>query len=183
MALQGLFSGPFKQFVEWMEWSSMHGLGAVPHVYLCRHWCGCWRPSDTLFGCEQGSFPVFSQRQPCSSGAHIAKWLVKRVDVDKYMVFKEKIMYFDHQDHIVKEQGVSGDKVASLEVRRVRFSWARPETFTISFDHRLRTIDAACRSKSQRLTTPTEPRSTGSHVSKIPFKIIKVDSRLAVIHH
>jgi hypothetical protein len=44
------------------------------------------------------------------------------VDVDKYMVFKEKIMYFDHQDHIVKEQGVSGDKVASLEVRRVRFS-------------------------------------------------------------
>lgn len=183
MALQGLFSGPFKQFVEWMEWSSMHGLGAVPHVYLCRHWCGCWRPSDTLFGCEQGSFPVFSQGQPCSSGAHIAKWLVKRVDVDKYMVFKEKIMYFDHQDHIVKEQGVSGDKVASLEVRRVRFSWARPETFTISFDHRLRTIDASCRSKSRRLTTPTEPRSTGSHVSKIPFKMIKVDSRLAVIHH
>ena len=69
-----------------------------------------------------------------------------------------------------KNKSFSGDKVASLEVRRVRFSWARPETFTISFDHRLRTIDAACRSKSQRLTTPTEPRSTGSHVSKIPFK-------------
>ena len=44
--------------------------------------------------------------------------------MDKYMVFKvkEKIMYFDHQEYIVKEQGVSGDKVASLEVRRVRFS-------------------------------------------------------------
>lgn len=45
-----------------------------------------------------GFISSFSQRQPCSSGAHIAKWLVKRVDVDKYMVFKEKIMYFDHQE-------------------------------------------------------------------------------------
>ena len=79
-------------------------------------------------------------------------------------------------------EGVSEDKVASLELARVRFARARPGTFEISSDHRVPTIDE----RPKQIINVENVYRTSIHwltCSKNGTEMIHVDSKLAIINH
>eukprot|EP00435_Cladocopium_sp_Y103_P043515 s3226_g12.t1 len=196
--VQGLFSGAFKQWVEWMEWSSMHGL---EHFLIYTFEGTALAAKDLMTPyldagiASRVHFQSF-QKQTRVRFGHLlndciyraknhAKWLASSVDVDEYMVFPGKVKYFDW-DHILREQGVSEDKVASLELRRVRFARARPDFFEISSDHREPTIGFAWSTWPKQILYVENVYRTSIHKLK-QFKAgtatIRVDTKLAVVQH
>eukprot|EP00435_Cladocopium_sp_Y103_P039709 s1870_g10.t1 len=190
----GLFSGPFKQWIEWMEWSSMHGL----EHFLIYTFEGTDLAAKDLMKpyldagiASRVHFQSFHRSNLVRFGRLMndciyraknhAKWLATSVDVDEYMVFPGRVKYFKW-DHILKEQGVSEDKVASLELARVRFARARPETFEISSDHRVPTLDE----RPKQVINVDNVYRTSIHwltCSKNGTEMIHVDSKLAMINH
>lgn len=113
----GPFSGPFKQWIEWMEWSSMHGLEhfliytfegtdlatkdlMTPHldagIASRVHFQFYHRSNLVRFGRLMNDCIYRAKNH--------AKWLATSVDVDEYMVFPGRVKYFNW-DHILKEQG------------------------------------------------------------------------------
>lgn len=190
----GLFSGPFKQWIEWMEWSAMHGLDHFL-IYtfegtdlatkdLMKPYLDAGIASRVHFQSYHRSNLVRFGRlmNDCIFRAkNHAKWLATSVDVDEYMVFPGRVKYFNW-DHILKEQGVSEDKVASLELARVRFARARPETFEISSDHRVPSFDE----RPKQVINVENVYRTSIHwltCSKNGTEMIHVDSKLAIINH
>eukprot|EP00435_Cladocopium_sp_Y103_P060983 s1362_g22.t1 len=188
------FSGAFKQWVEWMEWSSMHGLEHfliytfegtdLAAMDVMKAYLDSGIASRVHF---QFYLPYERSRQgqlmnDCLYRAkNHAKWLVLSVDVDEYLVFPGKVKYF-RWDHILKEQGVLEDKVASLQVNRVRFARAHPETFEISSDHRVPTLDPW----RKTIINVDNVYRTWAHwamQSKPGTAKIEVDPKLAIIHH
>ena len=229
----GPFSGPFKQWIEWMEWSSMHGLEhfliytfegtdlatkdlMTPHldagIASRVHFQFYHRSNLVRFGRLMNDCIYRAKNH--------AKWLATSVDVDEYMVFPGRVKYFNW-DHILKEQGkvsnswnmfsletktklcsdrifcmflfsfsvpicftegVSEDKVASLELARVRFARARPETYEISSDHRVPSLDE----RPKQVINVENVYRTSIHwltCSKNGTDMIHVDSKLAIINH
>ena len=79
-------------------------------------------------------------------------------------------------------EGILEDNVASLEIKRVRFARARPDSFEISSDHRLPTFD---RAPKQIVHVDNVYRTSFHWLTefKAGTAMIKVDPELAVIHH
>ena len=79
-------------------------------------------------------------------------------------------------------EGISEDKVASLQVPSVRFARARPETLEISSDHRVPGIDGP----PKQIINVDKVYRTSIH-SLTSFKdgseTVKVDPKHAVIYH
>ena len=119
------FSGVFKQWVEWMEWSSMHGL----EHFLLYTFEGTGAAAKEIIApyldagiASRVHFQFYAENTFTRQG-HVmndclyraknhAKWLAVSVDVDEYMVFPGKVKYFNW-DHILKEQG-RGPTISNL---------------------------------------------------------------------
>eukprot|EP00435_Cladocopium_sp_Y103_P006745 s1526_g2.t1 len=189
------FSGPFKQWVEWMEWSSMHGL---EHFLLYTFEgtdlaaADLMKPYLDAGVASRVHFQFFHPHRVTRQGHFMndcvyraknhAKWLAVSMDVDEYVVFPGQAKYFNWE-HILKEQGVLEDKVASLQIPRVRFARARPGFFEISSDHRVSAIDFEW---PKLVIKVDNVYRTSLHMLK-EFKAgtaeIKVDPKLAILQH
>eukprot|EP00435_Cladocopium_sp_Y103_P028851 s3994_g7.t1 len=188
------FSGPFKQWVEWMEWSSMHGLEHfllytfegtdLAAVDVMKPYLDIGIASRVHFQFYHGNEEARQEHlmSDCIHRAkNHAKWLTTSVDVDEYMVFPGKVKYFNWDD-ILKEQGVLEDKVASLELSRIRFARARPESLEISSDQR----EPACDPWPKQVIMVDKVYESNPHWLtnfKAGTETIKVDRKFAVLQH
>jgi hypothetical protein len=136
---QGLYSGPFKLWVEWMEWSSMRGLDH----FLLYSFEGTdlaarkvMQPYVDAGLATRVRFNFFLESELIRQGyvandclfraKNHAKWLATCVDVDEYIAFPGPVKCFDW-DEVVKLEGVQQELVASLSIPRIRFARPRPK--------------------------------------------------------
>jgi hypothetical protein len=136
---QGLYSGPFKLWVEWMEWSSMRGLDH----FLLYSFEGTdlaarkvMQPYVDAGLATRVRFNFFLESELIRQGyvandclfraKNHAKWLATCVDVDEYIAFPGPVKFFDW-DEVVKLEGVQQEQVASLSIPRIRFARPRPK--------------------------------------------------------
>jgi len=136
---QGLYSGPFKLWVEWMEWSSMRGLDH----FLLYSFEGTdlaarkvMQPYVDAGLATRVYFNFFLESELIRQGyvandclfraKNHAKWLATCVDVDEYIAFPGPVKCFDW-DEVVKLEGIQQEQVASLSIPRIRFARPRPK--------------------------------------------------------
>ena len=160
---QEQFSGPFKQLVEWLEFSSLHG---VDHflVYTFQGTDGMaedvltpYLNSGIASRIHFQSYPASTTQRQMNMAADClyrakshANWLMPTVDVDEYFhmvsgqIFPSQTIPINYLnvvwDHIISRNGYKMDQVNSIFFDRIRFARAPPDRLEISSKWREQTV-------------------------------------------
>jgi len=184
----GRFSGPFKQLVEWMEYSNLHGIAhfliytfrgqdvgskAILEPYIkskiasrvhFEHY-----PED-----QDGRFGYVLNDCLYRSKGH-SKWLLSSIDIDEYIRVasgnffpggKMPVTYFDSgPDAFLKYKKMEKPQVHSIVMKRLRFARSPPNELDIA--------------STWREEKPSEVKGFGA----LPKRIVNVDAALQLSIH
>ena len=202
---QGIFSGVFKQLVEWMEWSLMHGVehfmvytfdgtadyvkdiyqkyldaGVATRVHFNSY------PRDSLI--RHG----YSSNDCLYRAKNRARWLIANIDVDEYLVpfvpsrqGGPHITLSNVWDELLLRQGNSSEKVHSLGVHKIRFARSRPDQLELESVFRETSIHNRERGPKQIIRVDLAYRLAIHAVTiwEEATQNLKVDPKMILIHH
>lgn len=184
----GRFSGPFKQLVEWMEYSNLHGIAHFLIYTFQGQDVGSKAILEPYIKSEIASrvhFEHYPEDQDGRFGYVLndclyrtkghSKWLLSSIDIDEYIRVasgnffpggKMPVTYFDSgPDAFLKYKKMKKPQVHSIVMKRLRFARSPPNELDIA--------------STWREEKPSEVKGFGA----LPKRIVNVDTALQLSIH